>query len=111
MLRKLYELLSPGERRRFAWLLAAIVVMGCFETVGVASILPFMQLVSNPGAIQEHGMLRRAYDWVGADDPNQFLIMVGGGVLVLLTVSNAVRGFTQWLQFRTVWNSAHGLSV
>lgn len=111
MLRKLYELLSPGERRRFAWLLGAIVVMGCFETVGVASILPFMQLVSNPGAIQEHGMLRRLYERVGADDPNQFLIMVGGGVLVLLTVSNAVRGFTQWLQFRTVWNSAHGLSV
>jgi hypothetical protein len=30
MLRKLYELLSPGERRRFAWLLGAIVLMGFF---------------------------------------------------------------------------------
>jgi ABC-type multidrug transport system fused ATPase/permease subunit len=85
--------------------------MGFFETLGVASILPFMQLVSNPDAIQEHAVLRRAYGWVGADTPNQFLIMVGGGVLALLTVSNAVRGFTQWLQFRTVWASAHGLSV
>jgi ABC-type multidrug transport system fused ATPase/permease subunit len=111
MLRKLYELLSPGERRRFAWLLGAIVLMGFFETLGVASILPFMQLVSNPQAIQEHAVLRRAYVWVGADTPNQFLIMVGAGVLVLLTVSNAVRGFTQWLQFHTVWASAHGLSV
>jgi ABC-type multidrug transport system fused ATPase/permease subunit len=111
MLRKLYELLSPGERRRFAWLLGAIVLMGFFETLGVASILPFMQLVSNPQAIQEHAVLRRAYEWVGADTPNQFLIMVGAGVLVLLTVSNAVRGFTQWLQFHTVWASAHGLSV
>jgi ABC-type multidrug transport system fused ATPase/permease subunit len=111
MLRKLYELLSAGERRRFAWLLGAIVLMGFFETLGVASILPFMQLVSNPGAIQEHGVLRRAYGWVGADGPNQFLIVVGAGVLVLLTVSNGVRAFTQWLQFRTVWSSAHGLSV
>ncbi|WP_420126712.1 ABC transporter ATP-binding protein [Longimicrobium sp.] len=111
MLRKLYELLSARERKRFGWLLVAIVLMGFFETLGVASILPFMQLVSNPAAIQEHQVLRRAYGWSGADTSNQFLILVGAGVLVLLTVSNAVRGFTQWLQFRTVWVSAHGLSV
>ncbi|HEU4881637.1 MAG TPA: ABC transporter ATP-binding protein, partial [Longimicrobium sp.] len=111
MLRKLYVLLAPAERKRFAWLLAAIVLMGFFETAGVASILPFMQLVSNPGAIQDHGILRDAYRWVGATDPNRFLFLVGAGVLVLLTVSNGVRAFTQWLQYRVVWISAHGLSV
>jgi ABC-type multidrug transport system fused ATPase/permease subunit len=111
MMRKLWALLDRAERRRFAWLLAAIVVMGFFETAGVASILPFMQLVSNPAVIQEHGFLRDAYAWLGSDNPNQFLFAVGAGVLGLLTLSNAVRAFTQWLQFRTVWSTAHGMSI
>lgn len=111
MLRKLYVLLSRTERRRFGGLLGAIVLMGIFETLGVASILPFMQLVSNPGVIQEHGVLRDAYAWLGFADVNRFLIAVGAGVLVLITVSNAVRAFTQWLQYRTVWSTAHGLST
>jgi ABC-type multidrug transport system fused ATPase/permease subunit len=111
MLRKLYALLSAGERRRFATLLGAIIVMGLFETLGVASILPFMHLVSNPGAIQEQGILREVYTRLRFTSPNAFLFATGAAVLVLITVSNLVRALTNWVQFSTVWSTAHGLST
>jgi hypothetical protein len=40
--RKLLRMLTPRERRQFRRMLLLIVVMGCVETVGGASITPFM---------------------------------------------------------------------
>jgi ATP-binding cassette, subfamily B, bacterial PglK len=111
MLRKLHQIFIPQERRRFVLLLGAIVAMGFFEMVGVASILPFMQLVSDPDQIQQQPVLRWAYGTFGFESANAFLFAVGLTVLVLLTLSNLVRASTQWLQYRTIWSTAHGLAT
>ncbi len=48
--RKLFDLLNPHERRRFYLLLGLIILMALVDTIGVASIMPFLAVVANPAA-------------------------------------------------------------
>lgn len=102
-IRKLYDLLSPQERLQAYGVLAAIVVMALLQVVGIASITPFLALVSNPAAIDEHELLRWAYRTFDFETEVGFLLFVGFGVLVVFTLSNLFAMFTTWLSMRFSW--------
>ena len=46
--RRMLDILTPAERRNFHALVALLFVVGLFETAGVASILPFMAVLTEP---------------------------------------------------------------
>lgn len=50
LLRKIKTLLSVQERLNLAMLACLIAVSALFETLGVASILPYMSLLMTPDA-------------------------------------------------------------
>lgn len=93
------------------WLLAAILVMGFLEVVGIASILPFMQLLAEPDAIEKSSLLQGAYDYFGFASHRSMLIATGVGVIVLITITNLFSAFTVWLQFKYSWQIAHNLGT
>lgn len=94
--KKILELLSPAERRSLYLLLPAVIATGFLEVVGIASVAPFLALVSNPGAIQENRWLTAAYNLLGFSTTNQFLIFLGTAALVILTVSNTFTALTSY---------------
>ncbi len=110
LLKKLRRILTKRELKQFAWLCGAILAMGLFEVVGIVSIMPFMQLVAQPGVVQESEWLSWLYDRLGFQEERAFLFAAGAAVLILLAVSNTVSALTQWFQFKYVWNSAHTLA-
>jgi ABC-type multidrug transport system fused ATPase/permease subunit len=110
LLRQLRGILSRHEKQHFAWLLLAIFCMGIFEMAGVASIMPFMQLVSDPSAIENQAWLRRLYEGFAFRSPSSFLLAAGLVVLGLMTLANAFTVFTLWLQHRFAWNSSHAIA-
>ncbi len=75
--RKLSDLLTPRERRWFYVLILLSMAVGVLETVGVASILPFMAVLSEPERIQENAQLAWAYDRLGFTSTNGFMIFLG----------------------------------
>jgi ABC-type multidrug transport system fused ATPase/permease subunit len=109
-IRKLYDLLSPRERLQAYGVLAAIVVMALLQVAGIASITPFLALVSNPAAIDDHELLRWAYHTFDFDTEVGFLLFVGFGVLVVFTLSNLFAMFTTWLSMRFSWERNYTLS-
>ncbi len=108
--RKILQLLSPGERRSLYLLLPAIIVMGFLEVVGIASITPFLALVSNPAAVQENRWLVLVYDLLGFSTTDQFLIFLGVAALVVLTFSNAFAAFTTYHLTRFSYMRGYTLS-
>ncbi len=50
VMKKLFLLLSPRERRRFYAVMLMAIIGGLFEMVGVASVLPFLAVLSDPWA-------------------------------------------------------------
>ena len=77
--RKLRDLLVPRERRGLYLLLGILMVGGLFETFGIASVLPFMAVLSQPERIQTTPQLAAIYDALGFASPQHFLIFLGVG--------------------------------
>ncbi|MCB1351953.1 MAG: ABC transporter ATP-binding protein [Rhodobacteraceae bacterium] len=98
--RKLLDLLTPREKGRFYILLVLILFMGFFEMVGVASIVPFMVVLSDPGIIQRHSILQSVYNGLGFTDPNNFMIFLGFGVFAIVVIGTAFRTVVQYAVFR-----------
>lgn len=110
LIHKLRAILTRRERRQFVWLLVVIAFMGLFEMAGIAAIMPFMQLVAQPDAIESSRWLQAAYDQFGFTSERSFLFAMGVFVLVLLTVANTFTVFTLWLQQRFTYSSSHSIA-
>ena len=66
--RKLLDLLSPRERRNFYILLVMIVLMGIFQMLTVASILPLMFVLQHPAIIETSPSLSWLYSSLGFEE-------------------------------------------
>ena len=75
--RKLFQLLDRKDRVGLAGLFAVMAVTGLLQTAGVASIMPFLAVVSNPSVISENKYLSRAYDAFAFQSSDQFIIALG----------------------------------
>jgi ATP-binding cassette, subfamily B, bacterial PglK len=98
--KKILQLLTPKERRRGYLLLFMILVMAFLDTIGVASIVPFMAVLGDPDIVESNRWLAMAYDKMGFTDHRSFFFFLGLGVFVLLVSSTAFKALTQWALLR-----------
>lgn len=102
-IKKLLYLLDKGERKRVYLIILLIIVMAIFETIGVASILPFMAILMNPEVIQTNIFLKKTYLFLsdyGVENNHDFLIFTGFVVLALFVISNFLRTIGIYLQVK-----------
>jgi ATP-binding cassette, subfamily B, bacterial PglK len=92
--RKIFSLLDRQERRRFLLLLTMILIMSLLDVAGVASILPFLAVLADPGAIQNVQYLSVLYKGLGFSSETTFLFFLGGTVLFLVVSSLAFKTLT-----------------
>lgn len=81
------------------------------EIAGVASILPFMELVSKPDAIAQSSWLTRAYEFFSFESRRQLMIAMGLGIVALIGLTSITSIVTAWMQYKYSWNTAHNLSM
>ena len=96
VLRKLADMLEPRERRGALLLLAMMIVMALLEAGGVASVVPFFAVVSNPAVVLENNYLNLLYESLGFASVDDFLLYLGGAVFLLVVGSLVFRALTQW---------------
>jgi len=99
---KLLVLLSRRERRRGALVMAMFVVMAALDTVGVASVMPFLSVLGNPSMVRSNPLLSSAYDLGGFASIDAFLLALGIGAFVLILVSAIFRTVTLYALDRFV---------
>ena len=110
-LSKMLDLMSADQRRRLMLLLPAVTVNALVQVVGIASIMPFLALVSSPDSIADNGILRWTYETLGFTSTGPFLVFTGVAVLLLMVGSN---GFAAWTHLKLMhfsWDMNHLLSV
>lgn len=98
--KKLLFLLTSAEKKRFGLLMGMIFVMAMLDMIGVASILPFIAVLSNPDVVQNNIFLNAVYTKLGFDDTQQFLFALGILLFVLLLFSLAFKALTTYGQLR-----------
>lgn len=96
LLKELFQLLTPSQRKRFYILQLLVVIMAFAEIVGVASIVPFMALVGDMSILEKENIISQIYLFSGINSPSEFVFFLGIGVLVILLISALVSMITTW---------------
>ncbi len=110
MIRKLFKLLNPRERRNLILVFGTVVLNALVEVAGIASVVPFLTLVANPSAVQDNAILHWIFTTLGFTSVNWFLLFLGFIVLGVLVLSNGVAALATWAMLRFSWMRNHSLS-
>ena len=110
LFRKIFALLTPREQRSYLLLCLFGLGVGIFELFNVASILPFIALVSDPSAVETHRILARLYKASGLTQPETFVYYVGFAVLGLILISQTLRATLAYAQARFSRMREYGIS-
>ncbi len=108
---KVWSILTTVERRELVLLSPAVIAMALLETAGVASIVPFLGLLSDPAIIDNQPLLLSVYNGLGFASRQSFFFAVGSAMLALVTVSNVVSALTTWSLLRFSWMKNHTLAT
>ncbi len=104
-IQKLLFLLTPRERKRSLLLLLMILIMSLLDMAGVASILPFMAVLTNPEMIETNDILTKMFELskiFGIENNLQFLFALGLTVFILLIFSLSFKALTNYALIRFV---------
>lgn len=95
----LYAILTPAQRRRYAYLQAFFVFAGFVQIAGVGSIAPFIALVSDPSLLHSNVWAERAYVALGFANDTDALVALAFATMGALTISNLIAAGTTWAIF------------
>jgi ABC-type bacteriocin/lantibiotic exporter with double-glycine peptidase domain len=99
--KKIIFLLTPKERINAILMFFAILIVAFLEIAGLASIVPFMAILSDPEIIENNSKLNTIYQVsrdFGIENEKQFLIFSGLVVFLLLITSLISKAFAAYLQ-------------
>ena len=94
--KKISALLNPAERRRARLLFILMLVVALVEVFGVASIMPFVALLSNPEAVETNKYLAAIYAYFAFESTTQFLTILGALVFTLFLTSLALKALSTY---------------
>tara|TARA_Y100000389_G_scaffold191381_1_gene217490 strand:+ start:1743 stop:3527 length:1785 start_codon:yes stop_codon:yes gene_type:complete len=104
--KKLIFLLTPNERKRAGLLMIMILIMSLLDMTGVASILPFMAVLTNPSLIETNSILNYIFESssiFGVENNQQFIFALGVLVFLVLVISLSFKALTYYAQSRFVY--------
>jgi ABC-type multidrug transport system fused ATPase/permease subunit len=103
-IKKIFFLLNSNEKKKSSGLLLIILIITAFlEMIGVASILPFVLALTNPGLIETNLILNfmfKASNIFGVKNNQQFFFILGILVFILLIISLIFKMLATYLQLR-----------
>tara|TARA_X000000950_G_scaffold266101_1_gene341219 strand:- start:24729 stop:26525 length:1797 start_codon:yes stop_codon:yes gene_type:complete len=96
-------LLSFNERKSLIWLLIMMLMMAMMDTLGVASVFPFIAVLTNPAIIETNIFLNKIFQYseiFGVENNQQFFFLLGILVFLIIVISLVVKVSTSYLQIR-----------
>lgn len=99
---RLYAILPLSIRKRLPIVVMVSLVSAIFETVSVASILPFMAIVMDPGVISNYPWIKNILVLFGIQTQQAEIITAGILTICVLALGNAVSAFNLWVQTKFI---------
>ncbi len=110
---KIFVILSRKERIRSIYLLFLVISMALIDMIGIASVMPFIALLTNPEIIITNKIINFAFQKssiFGVEDEHSFLILTGFFVFLLLIISIIVKALTAYFQSKYLRYCEYSLS-
>ena len=110
ILSKINDILTLKERRQGFMLLCMLVLMAFFDVIGVASIMPFIAVLSKPELIGSNHYLNLVHTYLGSPDKNYFQVFLGFVFFVCLLVSVGFKALGTWFLMHFTYMCQYSLS-
>lgn len=100
IIRSIYAVLSREQKTKMLLLQFFFAFSAIVQVVGVASIAPFIGIISNPETIHTNKVLATIYDLGNFESNNEFILGFALLSIAMIVISNGVSAITLWLQLR-----------
>ena len=100
MFKKIYHLLEWKDKIQAYKLFFLMIIAALLDVVGVASILPFMGLLTNKSIVTESPIVSYIYNFFSYENVNDFTFDFGLFVCIFLFITMAVRSIQIYLQIK-----------
>jgi ABC-type multidrug transport system fused ATPase/permease subunit len=107
-LRQVFAFMPPARRRQFGLVLALMLAAAVAELVTVGAVLPFLTLLSNPGALTGAPF---AGPLLASLPPGDRLVAATSFLMIAALVAGAIRLQLAWSSQRFVFRLGHEISV
>lgn len=101
---------AKEDKSRLALLFFGILILGFTEMIGVASIVPFMGMVTDSSMIMTNSYLNYIYVNLEFESTDDFLFFSGVAVLCLMAISNLFSIFMNWNMQSFVFLQEHRIA-
>lgn len=96
MLKSVWQLMEPKYRWRLLALVFGILVTSSLNIGGIAAIMPFIELLTAPSGDIDNAIISRIFTHLGITQTTNTIVWVGGLVLSLFVLGNAMLAFITW---------------
>jgi ATP-binding cassette, subfamily B, bacterial PglK len=110
MARALLDLFPGRERAVLAAVTAASAIAAVFETIGVAAILPFMALVTDPSTLDRYPALVAWLQSMGFASVRDMVLVLGVATLAVITIANMAAALNVVVQEQFMAHTRHRLA-
>ena len=105
----LTSILSRRHKIKMLVLQFFFLITAIFQVAGIASIAPFIAVISDPGIIQTNPILQKVYALLGSTDVTSFMTSYSILVATFILISNSIAAYAIWLLFR--FSASAGLEL
>jgi ABC-type bacteriocin/lantibiotic exporter with double-glycine peptidase domain len=108
---KVFTLLSSGDKKIASLLTLMLLIVALIDTLGVASIMPFIAVISKPEIIENNNILAHAYKFFSFENRTNFLFFLTFVVLMILVISSLLRAISLWAILKFTYAQEHILGL
>jgi ABC-type bacteriocin/lantibiotic exporter with double-glycine peptidase domain len=110
LVNKIFSLLTFKERKLMVLMMILMLLMALLDTVGVASIFPFISILSNPKLIDTNTQLVFIKKLFKIETIVNFQLFFGSLVLMAIIFSILFKAFITWMSNRFTYSLQFSLS-
>ena len=111
LIKKIISLLSAKEKKQGILVLLIAIFMAIFEVLGVASVTPFLAVMSDPSIVESNSTLSKIYKDLNFKSINNFLIFLGIISFSIMLISAFVRTLGIYLITKFAQLRRHSISL
>lgn len=111
LVKNVFATLSLQEKKQFAKLSGLIISVGIFDVIGIASIFPFIAILSNRDVLHTNQYFSYVYQKFQFLSETDFLVFLGCVVLLLLLLGISLKVISLWFANTYGQNLRYNLSI
>lgn len=104
------SILTAAERRRALLVCIPIVIAALASALTIASVIPFLSVLSDPRLLQGNGVIAQAYRWTGISSEYRFIALLGAAAVAIIAFSSVANIWRVHATWKLTANLIHTVS-